>query len=194
MASAPAVTAAAVSGDVVVPRPRGKSKARNVEHEGPVAVIRLELDARDDGMRHRLEKHWEAAFRLRRAAQRDAAARCRAYWAAHHERERGAKALRDRLGLTREGIEDAARAHIEASGWMADHLTQASGLHMASEVVWQTVARHLFADKSGHRHGPPRIGPWDFTRTPARSHTEPQPTWKTYWLAGSALAPLRVSS
>lgn len=73
-------------------------------------------------------------FRLRRALQRDAQHRCRAFWAAHHERARNPKTLRARLGLTRKGIEAAAKTHIEASGWMRDHLTKAIGLHVADEV------------------------------------------------------------
>jgi hypothetical protein len=176
----------AISGDVLVRR-RGKSKAPNFKYEGPVSVIGLELDACDDLMRRRLEKHWEAVFRLRRALQRDAADRCRAYRAARHERKRDPKALRQRLGLTRKGLEAAAKKHIEASGWMADHLTKATGLHVAAQV-WETVDRHLFADKSGRRHGPPRVGSWwDFARIPgrARSHTKATPTWETYRLVGS---------
>jgi hypothetical protein len=177
----------ATSGDVALRRRRGKSKGPNFTYEGPVSVIRLELDACDDSMRRRLEKHWEAVFGLRRALQRDAADRCRAYWAARHERKRDPNKLRQRLGLTRKGLEAAAKNHIDASGWMGDHLTKATGLHVADEV-WQTVDRHLFADKSGRRHGPPRIGVWrDFSRIPgrARSHTKNQPTWETYRLVGS---------
>lgn len=172
---------------MALPRRRGKSKAPNFTYDGPVSVIRLELDATDDRMRRRLERQWEAVFRLRRALQRDAAAGCRAYWAAHHERAADPKALRERLGLTRKGIEAAAKSHIEASGWMRDHLTKAIGLHVADEV-WQTVDRHLFADSSGRRHGPPRVGSWwDFTRIPgrARSHTKDRPVWETYRLVGS---------
>jgi hypothetical protein len=188
MASAPTHITAAISGDMgVVMRRRGKSKAPNFKYEGPVAVIRLELDAADDLMRRRLEKHWEAVFRLRRALQRDAADRCRAYSAARHERQRDQKKIRERLGLTRKGLEAAAKKHIEASGWMGDHLTKATGLHVAAEV-WETADRHLFADKSGRRHGPPRVGSWwDFARIPgrARSHTKPRPTWETYRLVGS---------
>jgi hypothetical protein len=138
-------------------------------------------------MRRRLEQHWVAVFRLRRALQRDAADRCRAYWAAHHEREQDPKALRERLGLTRKGIEAAAKRHIEASGWMRDHLTKAIGLHVAGEV-WQSIDRHLFADASGRRHGPPRVGSWwEFIRIPgrARSHTKATPVWETYRLVGT---------
>ena len=180
---------AATSDDGVtsVPRRRGKSTAPNFSYQGPVAVIRLELDVCDARTRGRLERQWEAVFRLRRALQRDAADRCRAYWAAHRERARDPEALRARLGLTRRGMEAAAKRHIEASGWMRAHLTKAVGLHVADEV-WQTVDRHLFADKSGRRHGAPRVGSWwDFTRIPgrARSHTKDQPTWETYRLAGT---------
>jgi len=186
MAAPPTDTTTAASGDVVARR-RGKSKAPNFKYQGPVSVIRLELDASDPVVHRRLERQWTAAFRLRRALQHDAQARCRAYWSAHHERQRDPKALRERLGLTRKGIEAAAKAHIEASGWMRDHLTKAVGLHLADEV-WETVDRHLFPDSSGQRHGPPRIGSWwDFARIPgrARSHTKTTPIWETYRLVGS---------
>jgi hypothetical protein len=186
MAAARTDATTAPSGDVVVARRRGKSKAPNFKYEGPVSVIRLELDVSDPMVRRRVQRQWEAVFRLRRALQRDAAARCRAYWAAHYERARDPKALRERLGLSRKGIEAAAKSHIEASGWMRDHLTKAIGLHVADEV-WETVDRHLFADASGRRHGPPRIGSWwEFTRIPgrARSHTKTTPKWETYRLVG----------
>lgn len=189
MAAGPIDTTAAISGDAVAraPRRRGKSKTANFKYEGPVAVIRLELDASDDPVRQRLERQWEAVLRLRRALQRDAAARCRAYWAAHHERAGDPKAVRERLGLSRKGIEAAAKTHIEASGWMRAHLTKAVGLHVADEV-WETIDRHLFADSSGRRHGAPRVGSWwDFTRIPgrARSHTKDQLVWETWRLVGS---------
>jgi hypothetical protein len=179
-------TTTAISGDVA-PRRRGKSKNPNCTYDGPVSVIRLELDVSDARVRGRLERQWAAVFRLRRAVQRDAAARCRAYWAAHHERAQDPTMLRERLGLSRKGIEAAAKTHIEASGWMRDHLTKAIGLHVADEV-WETVDRHLFADSSGRRHGPPRIGSWwDFTRIPgrARSHTKATPVWETWRLVGT---------
>jgi len=189
MAAAPTDNSAVSNGDAVpgVPRRRGKSKTANFTYEGSVAVIRLELDATDDVVRRRLEAQWEAVFRLRRALQRDAVARCRAYWAAHHERASDPKAVRARLGLSRKGIEAAAKCHIEASGWMRAHLTKAVGLHVADEV-WETIDRHLFADASGQRHGAPRVGAWfDFTRIPgrARSHTKTTPTWETYRLVGT---------
>ena len=154
IAMAAAADATTVTRSDVVPRRRGKSKGPNFKYDGPLSVIRLELDASDDGVRQRLERQWVAAFRLRRALQRDAQHRCRAYWAAHHERDADLKGLRERLGLSRKGMEAAAKNHIEASGWMRDHLTKAVGLHVADEV-WETVDRHLFADASGRRHGPP---------------------------------------
>jgi hypothetical protein len=173
-------------GTTTVPR-RGKSTAPNYSYSGPVAVIPLELDLSDGRVRQRVERQWEAVFRLRRALQREAQNRCCAYWAAHHERAADPKALRERLGLTRKALEAAAKKHIEASGWMRDHLTKAIGLHVADEV-WETIDRHLFADASGRRHGPPRIGSWwDFTRIPgrARSHTKARPVWETWRLVGS---------
>ena len=177
----------ATSGDGGIPRRRGKSKAANFRYDGPVSVIRLELDVSDIGVRRRLGRQWEAVFRLRRALQRDAADRCRAYRAAHHERRRDPKALRERLGLTRKGIEAAAKSHIEAAGWMRDHFTKAVGLHVADQV-WETVDRHLFPDASGRRYGAPRVGSWwEFTRIPgrARSHTKTRPVWETYRLVGT---------
>jgi hypothetical protein len=186
MAATPTDTTTVTSGDTV-PRRRGKSKAPNFKYQGPVSVICLELDVSDPMVRRRVKRQWAAVFRLRRAVQRDAQHRCRAYWAAHHQRGRDHKALRARLGLSRKGIESAAKAHIDASGWMRDHLTKAVGLHVADEV-WETVDRHLFADSSGRRHGPPRIGSWwDFTRIPgrARSHTKATPVWETWRLVGT---------
>jgi hypothetical protein len=73
MAAASTDTPATVSsGDVAEPRRRGKSKAPNFNYDGPVSVIRLELDVRDPMVRRRLERQWAAVFRLRRVLQRDA--------------------------------------------------------------------------------------------------------------------------
>jgi hypothetical protein len=175
MAMAAAPTDIAMSGDAVVRRRRGKSRGQNFKYDGPVSVIRMELDVSDQSTRRRVERQWAAVFRLRRALQRDAQHRCRAYSAAHRERAADAKSVRERLGLSRKGIEAVAKAHIEASEWMRDHLTKAIGLHVANEV-WETVDRHLFADSSGRRHGPPRIGSWwEFPRSwwPGRSAAPP---------------------
>jgi hypothetical protein len=175
MAAAPTDTTAVLGGDAVVVRRRGKSKAPNFAYDGPVAVIRLELDVSGPVVRRRAEAQWVAVFRLRRALQRGAAARCRAYWSAHHERAADPKGLRERLGLSRKGIEAAAKSHIEASRWMRDHLTKAVGLHVADEVS-ETVDRHLFPDAARRRHGPPRIGSWwDFTRIPGRARRSQTP-------------------
>ncbi len=125
MAAASTDTTAVISGDAAAARRRGKSKAPNFVYEGPVSVIRLELDVSDPVVRRRVQAQWSAVFRLRRALQRDAAVRCGAYWAAHRERAVDPKAARERLGLSRKGIEAAAKRHIEASGWMRDHLTKA---------------------------------------------------------------------
>jgi hypothetical protein len=152
-----------------------------------MSVIPLELDASDQHVRERLERQWVAVFRLRRALQRDAQDRCRAYWAAHHERARDPKALRERLGLTRTGIEASAKQHVEASGWMRGHLTKAIGMHVANEV-WESINRHQFPDRTGRRQGLPRVGSWwDFIRIPgrARSHTKDRPVWETWRLVGT---------
>lgn len=151
-------------------------------------MIALELDVADPHVRARLGAHVEAVFRLKRALQRDARARVDAYWAAFHERKATSpKAVRERLGLTRVGLEAAAKRHVEDSKWMRDHLTKAQALHVADEV-WAGVDRHLFPDRSGQRHGRPRVGKWwDFRRCVgrAKSHTKDTPTWETYRLVGS---------
>lgn len=179
----------------VVPRRRGASKRKNWRRPGdaPVAVIRLELDLSDPQTRRRVEKQWAAVFGLRRALQSDARARVDAYHAARHERARdGAKTVRERLGLSRKGLERQAARHVEASGWLRVHVTKAVAQHVADEV-WETVDRHLFPDTSGQRAGRPRVGAWwDFARIPgrARSHTKTQPTWETWRLVGSLHAHL----
>ena len=173
-------------------RTRGKTRAEAGNwrrgKDDPTAVIKIDLDMPGDPrMRRRVEAMWEAAFRLRRAVQADARSRCAAYWRHSDSRAADLKETRERLGLTRKHIELAAKRHVEASGWMRDHLTKALGLHIADEV-WNSVDRHLFADASGKRHGPPRIGDWfDFARIPgrARSHTKAAPTWETFRLVGT---------
>jgi transposase len=173
-------------------RTRGKTRSAGGNwrrgKDDSTAVIKLELDLSGDPfMLRRVEAMQEAAFRLRRALQRDARDRCAAYWRHSDARAADPKAVRERLALTRKGLEAAAKRHVDDSGWMRDHLTKALGLHIADEV-WNTVDRHLFADASGKRHGAPRIGDWfDFARIPgrARSHTKLTPTWETFRLVGS---------
>ena len=188
MAAADTDTAAVTSGAVAGPRRRGNSKAQELQIRRAYIGDPTGTRRSDDSCAATLG----AAVGRRRF---DCGERCRA------TRRLGAtpigrpttnapadpKALRDRLGLSREGIAVAAKNHIEASGWIRDHLTKAVGLHQADEV-WQTVDRHLFADASGRRHGPPRIGSWwDFTRIPgrARSHTKTRPVWETWRLVGT---------
>ncbi|MEO1997325.1 MAG: zinc ribbon domain-containing protein [Planctomycetaceae bacterium] len=174
----------------VLPRRRGKSKGKNFKYDGPVAVIKLELDTADTAALHRLAAQQEGVFRLRRALQREARTKCRAYWAAFHERGKAKgspKQVRARLGLSRTGFEAAAKAHVEDSKWMRHHITKAQALHVADEV-WESAARNLFTDDSGNRHGTPKVGSWwDFGRVPgrAKSHTKAAPSWETYRLVGT---------
>ncbi|MDA9912921.1 transposase [Candidatus Nanopelagicales bacterium] len=175
---------------------RGKSKQPNWRRNAdePVSVIKLELDLSDDQTRSGVEGQWEAVYRLRKALQRDAHARVNAYWAAPHERAQDPKSVRERLGVSRKGMESAAKAHVENSKWMRDHLTKATALHVADEV-WESIDRHLFADSSGKRHGKPKIGSWfDFTRIPgrAKSHTKKTRTWETYRLVGTVAGHLTM--
>ena len=177
-----------------------------------MAVIALELDlSASPQMRRRLEKHWDAAFRLRRALQRDAEHLCTAYLnqksGTRHRRHAAEAAaarkpataagpqpapspeaaIRSSLRLTRKGLETRAREHASRSGWLRAHITRATGQHLADEV-WVTCDRFLFPDKSGRRAGPPNTGSWwDFRRIPgrARSHTKDNGTWETYRLAGT---------
>lgn len=151
-------------------------------------MIRLEVDTTDPDSRRRLEKLFGAAWQLRRALQRQARSRVDAYWAAGRVRagEDGPKLAREMFGLSRSAVEQAAAEHVDRSGWLGRHLTKALAMHLADEV-WGTVGRHLFADKTGGRHGRPRVGSWwTSTRIPgrARSHTKAN-TWETFRLVGS---------
>jgi hypothetical protein len=56
----------------------GARRRRRISNTaGRCRLIRLELDVSDEHIRRRLERHWGAVFRLRRALQRDAQHRCR---------------------------------------------------------------------------------------------------------------------
>lgn len=112
-----------------------------------MSVIRLAVDTGDPRMRRRFEQLFSATFQLRRAVQADARSRVDAYWAAPHERAQSPKAVRERLGLTRKGLERAAQQHLHAAPHLADS-------------VWSSVDRHLFADACGKR----------FLADPARWH------------------------
>ncbi len=150
-------------------------------------MIRLPLDLSGPHQRRRLEHLYEAAFALRRTLQRRAGRRCRAYWAARHEREvTGGAQVRERLGLSRAGLEQAAYSHMERSRHLGHHLSKAVAMHTADQV-WEAASRHLFPDASGHRAGAPRPGRWwDFQTLPgrARSHTT-QRKWETFRLVGT---------
>ncbi|MGA5063511.1 transposase [Streptomyces exfoliatus] len=168
---------------------RGKNKAPKWKKpdDGRVSVMVLPLAVTDPADLARLEKLFGSMWSVKRAVQRDARARVDAYWAAFHEREHdGAKAVRQRLGLSREALEWCAYKHLEASGHLKHHASKALAMHMADEV-WNGVQRHLFPDATGHRSGKPKTGRWhDFTRIPgrARSHTTER-KWETFRLVGT---------
>ncbi|MEU7388914.1 zinc ribbon domain-containing protein [Streptomyces tanashiensis] len=168
---------------------RGKNKAPKWTRpdDGMVSVMVLPLAVTDPADLARLAKLFGAMWSVKRAVQRDARARVDAYWAASRERgEQGAKAVRQRLGLSREGLERCAYKHLEAAGHLKHHASKALAMHMADEV-WNGVQRHLFPDSTGKRFGRPKVGRWhNFTRIPgrARSHTTTN-KWETFRLVGT---------
>jgi hypothetical protein len=155
--------------------------------DGPLSVLRLPLDVHDPHVRRHVERVFAAGYAIRRAVQRDARSRVAAFWSAHRERHRaGPAAVRDRLGLSRTGLEQAAYRHVDGGPQLRRYLTKALAMHLA-DGVWQGVDRHLFPDATGRRHGRPKVGGWwDFTRIPgrARSHTRAR-KWETFRLAGT---------
>ena len=163
---------------------QGTPWVRTPEHG--LSVLRLAVDVTDPVQRHRVEAMFSAAFSIRRALQHDARARCRAYRAAHHERKRDGRAVRERLGLSRSALEHAAYDHLDAAPHLRRSVTKALVMHLA-DSVWSATERHLFRDATGARHGLPRPGGWfDFARIPgrARSHTTAN-KWETFRLHGS---------
>src|SRR5258706_1997266 len=163
-------------------------------YDGPVSVLRLPVDVHDPGVRRHVERVFAAAFSLRRAVQRDARARLAAYRAAHRVRAAvGPAAVRDRLGLTRTGLEQAAYRHLDRARDVRRYLTKALAMHSA-DAVWQSVDRHLFPDTTGRRHGVPKVGDWwTLRRIPgrARSHTRAR-KWETFRLVGTLAGHLAV--
>lgn len=154
--------------------------------EDGLAVLRLALDTTDPVQRARIDAMFSAAFSLRRALQRDARDRSRAYWAAAHERARDAAAVRERLGLSKRSLEYAAYAHLDAAPHLRRSITKAIAMHMA-DSVWAATERHLFADASGKRQGLARPRGWfELRRIPgrARSHTRAR-KWESFRLHGS---------
>jgi hypothetical protein len=151
-----------------------------------MSVLRLALDTRDPLQRARIEAMFGAAYSVRRAVQRDARDRTRAYWAARDERAREPAAVRDRLGLSRTGLEHAAYEHLDAAPHLRRFVTKALAMHLA-DSVWAATERHLFPDARGQRLGMPGVGRWyDFARLPgrARSHTTAN-KWETFRLCGT---------
>ena len=149
-------------------------------------MLRLALDTSDPMQRARIEAMFRAAYSVRRAVQRDARDRTRAYWAARQERARDPAAARDRLGLSRTALEHAAYGHLDAAPHLRRFVTKALAMHLA-DSVWAATERHLFPDARGQRIGMPRIGRWyDFARLPgrARSHTTAN-KWETFRLCGT---------
>jgi hypothetical protein len=151
-----------------------------------MSVLRLALDVHDPVHRAHVEAMFGAAYQIRRAVQRDARDRARAYWAASDQRSRDPGGVRDRLGLSRTALERAAYAHLDGAPHLRRFVTKALAMHLAN-CVWTATERHLFRDARGGRHGMPRVGRWfDFTRLPgrARSHTRPN-KWETFRLHGT---------
>jgi hypothetical protein len=111
--------------------------------EDGVSVLRLALDAHDPVQRARVEAMFRDAYAVRRALQRDAGHRARAYGAARHERARDPAALRERLGLSRTALEHRAYAHLDAAPHLRRFVTKALAMHLA-DSVWTATERHLF--------------------------------------------------
>lgn len=170
-------------------RTRGPNKHKPWSRtpEDGLSVIRIPLDTSDPVQRRCVEAVFWNAFQLRRALQRDARSRLRVYRAARRERARDAKALRTRLQLaTKKQMEYRAYAHLDRAPHLRRYATKALAMHVA-DSVWEPVARHLFPDARGKRHGIPGVGRWhDFTRIPgrARSHTEDR-KWESFRLHGT---------
>lgn len=151
-----------------------------------MSVLRLALDTSDPLQRGRIEAMFRAGYAVRRAVQRDARDRARAYWAARHERARDPAGARDRLGLSRTALEHAAYGHLDAAPHLRRFVTKALAMHLA-DSVWTATERHLFPDARGQRFGMPGVGRWyDFARLPgrARSHTT-ENKWETFRVCGT---------
>lgn len=169
-------------------RTRGPNKATPWKRrpEDGLSVLRLAVDTSDPIQRRIVEAMFSATYAVHRAVQRDARARTRAYWAARHERRRDPAATRERLGLSRTGLEHAAYAHLDAAPHLRRAATKALAMHVA-DSVWMATERHLFRDARGARSGMPKVGAWfDFTRIPGRARSHKQEhKWETYRLHGT---------
>lgn len=170
------------------PRTRGKNKqAAWRVGDQPMATIVLNLDTSDPYAHRRLEGLYFTMFNLRRALQRDTQRLCREYWSRKTERDAfGWKFVAEDLGLNRKGFEALAREHAKASGWAMDHVSAALIYHMA-DAVFEDVARHLWSDKCGKRHGALHVTAlYQFATIHgrARSHTTAN-KWETFRLYGT---------
>ena len=178
----------AVVSTAVPTRKRGPNKVPPWQRrpEDGLAVLRLALDTTDPVQRDRVETMFSAAYSIRRAVQRDACDRVRAYWAARHERQRDEPAVRARLKLSKTGLEYAAYAHVDAAPHLRRAITKAVAMHVADNV-WTATERHLFRDATGKRQGMPLPGGWyDFTRIPGRAQSHrTEHKWETFRLHGS---------
>ena len=150
-------------------------------------MLRLALDVRDPVQRALLEGMFAAGFAVRRAVQRDARNRSNAYRAARAERDRlGPDAVRKRLGLSRDSLERAAYAHLDAAPHLRRFNTKALAMHLA-DSVWSAVERNLFRDANGKRQGLLHVGRWfDFARLPGRARSQTtRHKWETFRLHGT---------
>ncbi|MFJ9761619.1 zinc ribbon domain-containing protein [Streptomyces sp. NPDC101149] len=174
---------------------RGKNRRERWKRgeDSELAVIRLPLDVHRLQDLHRVENLYSAMWSIKCVLQRDARDAVDAYWAGDVRRERDAKAWRQALGLSREGMERRSYRHMERSKHLGHHVTKALVMHQA-DSVWEGVARHIFPDATGRRFGRPKTGTWwDYTRIPgrARSHTTAR-KWETFRLHGTLAGHLAV--
>ena len=171
------------------PRSRGKNKnpAWRVPENQPTSTLVLSLDTSDPHARKRLETLYFTMFNVRRALQRDAQRRCRAYWLRKEDRDNlGWKAVAEDLGLNRNGFERLARGHVLNSVWAKNHVSMALVYHMA-DAVFTDAARHLWSDNSGKRRGALHVTPlrqFSTIHGRARSHTT-ENKWETFRLYGT---------
>ena len=137
---------------------RGKNKKARWKRDEDceLAVIRLPLDVHPDD-EPRLEQLFSGMWTVKRALQRDARDAVDAYWAGTSRREADAKAWRHELGLTREGMERRAYAHMERAGWLGHHVTNGDLLSRGVEVQCLSGGHRVDQDLEFGRRG--RRGP-----------------------------------
>ena len=170
------------------PRRRGKNErpAWRMPDGQALSTFVVSLDTSDAHARKRLESLYFTMFNLRRALQREAQRLCRAYRARKEERDTlGWKIVAEDLGLTRKGFEQLARERARNSRWALGHVSAALVNPMADAVF--NVARHLWSDNSGQRHGALHITAPHQYRTIhgcARSYTTVN-RWQTFRLYGT---------